>query len=180
MHNNLLNNIAVDLVKDKVIEDKMKEYIESENAKNEQPKDGSDKDEDNDFEEIDSEEERIMQRELAKRKEQSEMFIERETKKKESNKYGDYRDIVETEFLDVLLKNPNVVCHFYHKDFERCKIIDKHLRLICNEHKETLFVRIDAEKTPFFTTKLNIRVIYFNIRFYQLSYLARMERRMIE
>ena len=27
------------------------------------------------------------------------------------------------------------------------------------EHPETLFVKIDAEKTPFFTTKLNVRVL---------------------
>ena len=42
-------------------------------------------------------------------------------------KYGRYTEIIETEFLDTVLKNDKVVCHFYHKDFERCKIIDKHL-----------------------------------------------------
>jgi hypothetical protein len=158
MHNSLLNNIAVDLVKDKVIEDKMNEYIESENQKNQIENKNDNEDDEIDFEEIDSEEERIMQRELEKRKEKTDMYIEKETKKKASNKYGEMRDIVETEFLDVLLKNENVVVHFYHKDFERCKIMDKHLRLIAADHRETLFVRIDAEKTPFFTTKLNIRV----------------------
>jgi hypothetical protein len=166
MNNSLLNNIAVDLVKDKVIEDKMKEYIESENTNNEaQTKTHDQQEEDIDFDEIDSEEERIIQLEMSKRKEQSEMLIDKETKKKETNKYGDYREIIETEFLDVLLKNTNVVCHFYHKDFERCKIIDKHLGQICHDHKETLFVKINVEKTPFFTTRLNIKVNKIKIGF---------------
>ena len=180
MHNSLLNNIAVDLVKDKVMEDKMQEFIEAENSKD-QPDKQNNRDDDNelDFEDIDSEEERIMQKELSKRKEQSEMYIEKETQKKHINKYGEYREIVETEFLDVLLKNENVVCHFYHKDFERCKIIDKHLSKIAGEHKETLFIKINVEKTPFFTTKLNIKVKYINSRFFLLLSLVRMEKLMI-
>ena len=58
-----------------------------------------------------------------------------------------------------MLKNKKVICHFYHKDFERCKIMEKHLEIIALTHGETVFVRIDAEKTPFFTTKLNIKVL---------------------
>ena len=71
MQNNpLLNNIAFDLVKDKVIADKMKEYkAETQNFQEaklpqQQPEK---KDDDIDFDEVDSEEERIMQREAEKR-----------------------------------------------------------------------------------------------------------------
>jgi hypothetical protein len=58
-----------------------------------------------------------------------------------------------------MFKNDKVVCHFYHKDFERYKIIDKHLQIIAQNHRETLFVKMNAEKTPFFTEKLNVRVL---------------------
>lgn len=47
-----------------------------------------------------------------------------------------------------------VICAFFHKDFERCKIVDKHFFLICKAHPEARFVRIDAEKCPFFIQKL--------------------------
>jgi len=52
-----------------------------------------------------------------------------------------------------------VVCHFFHKDFAKCQVIDKHLRRIAHEHIEAKFIRIDAEKTPFFVNKLQIKVL---------------------
>jgi hypothetical protein len=52
-----------------------------------------------------------------------------------------------------------VICHFFHKDFEKCKVIDMHLRRIAHMHLESKFIRIDAEKTPFFVEKLKIRVL---------------------
>ena len=110
---------------------------------------------DDDLEKYDSEEEKIMKKELDRRKLYQDALKEKE---KEKKVFGEIRDIVETEFLDVMLKNKKVICHVYHKDFERCKIMDKHLQLIASTHGETLFVRIDAEKTPFFTTKLAIKV----------------------
>jgi hypothetical protein len=162
MNTNLLNNIAFDIVKDKVIEDKVKEYTEEQQKEFEEKYKQAKKDEENaedfpEIEESDSEEERIMQKELMKRKEHMDKIIEKENKKK-LMKYGSYKDIIETEFLDTMLKNENVVCHFYHNDFERCKIMDKHLKIIAETHPDTLFVRINADKTPFFTTKLQIQV----------------------
>jgi hypothetical protein len=32
------------------------------------------------------------------------------------------------DFLEVVTKGERVVCHFFHKDFERCKIVDRHLQ----------------------------------------------------
>lgn len=52
-----------------------------------------------------------------------------------------------------------VICAFFHKDFERCKIVDKHFFLICKAHPEARFVRIDAEKCPFFIQKLSIQTL---------------------
>jgi thioredoxin-like negative regulator of GroEL len=52
-----------------------------------------------------------------------------------------------------------VICHFYHKDFERCKIVDHHLRMIAREHPEARFIYLNAEFAPFFVTKLQIQVL---------------------
>lgn len=159
MQNNpLLNNIAFDIVKDKAIQDKTKEYIE------EQKQQESDKDpmknqnEMPNLDEVDSEEEKIIRKEIEKRKGQMELN-QAKIKRKIDSKYGQYREIIETEFLDTMLKHKQVVCHFYHAEFERCKIMDKHLKIVAEQHPETLFVRIDAEKTPFFTTKLAIKIL---------------------
>jgi thiol-disulfide isomerase/thioredoxin len=40
-----------------------------------------------------------------------------------------------------------------------CKIMDKHLREIAKRYTSAKFVRIDAEKTPFFVGKLQIRML---------------------
>ena len=64
--------------------------------------------------------------------------------------HGSYTEIVEQEFLPTVTKTNYVVCAFFHKDFERCKIIDMHLQKIAMSHPETRFVRLDAEKAPFF------------------------------
>ena len=160
MQNNpLLNQLAFDIVKDKVIEDKTKAYMEEQEKKEKEEAQKQKEEGLEDLDEIDSEEERIMQKELEKMRKTAESKREELAKKIKNDKYGDYTEIIETEFLDTMLKNEKVVCHFYHKDFERCKIIDKHLRIIAPNHRETSFVKIDAEKTPFFTAKLNVRVL---------------------
>ena len=68
--------------------------------------------------------------------------------------HGQYQEIVEDEFLPTVTKSPFTVVHWYHKDFERCKIIDHHLAQIAKQHVETKFCKIDAEKCPFFVAKL--------------------------
>ncbi|KAF0982348.1 hypothetical protein FDP41_011278 [Naegleria fowleri] len=70
-----------------------------------------------------------------------------------------YVEIAEGDFLDAVLKSKYCVCHFFHKDFERCKIVDKHLGILCQKYWQTRFVKINAEKTPFFVTKLQVRVL---------------------
>ena len=51
--------------------------------------------------------------------------------------------------------------HFFHKEFERCKIMDHHLKAIATNphHLSCKFVRIDAEKAPFFVGKLKIKTL---------------------
>lgn len=37
--------------------------------------------------------------------------------------------------------------------------MDKHLKQLATAHVETRFIKINAEKTPFFVEKLNVRVL---------------------
>jgi thioredoxin-like negative regulator of GroEL len=73
--------------------------------------------------------------------------------------HGKYQEITETEFLPNVTGSKFVVCHFYHKDFERCKIIDMHLREIARTHVEAKFIYLNAEKAPFFIQKLQVQVL---------------------
>ncbi len=73
--------------------------------------------------------------------------------------HGVYSEIEEEQFLKVVTKSEFTAVHFYHKDFERCKIMDKHLHEVAYNHPEAKFVKLDAEKAPFFIKKLQIQVL---------------------
>lgn len=73
--------------------------------------------------------------------------------------HGQYREILQDDFLKEMTSSDRVICHFYHRDFERCKIMDHHLKRLSMRHLETKFVKIDAEKAPFFVNKLVIRTM---------------------
>lgn len=168
MNNALLNNIATQIVAEKVMEDKMKEFQikqeETPDQNNEKKKKKEDEDdEDDDIFKIDEDEKKIMneikEQRLMEKGIKPKPRDRSKEKKQVKYKYGEYREIDESEFLDTLLKNEKVVCHFFHSEFEKCKVMDKHLMKIAFEHSETLFVKINADKSPFFTTKLNIQVL---------------------
>lgn len=73
--------------------------------------------------------------------------------------HGQYRDIVQDEFLHEVTNSMHTICHFYHHDFEKCKVMDHHLHILAKRHIETKFVKIDAAKTPFFVQKLSVRMM---------------------
>lgn len=56
-------------------------------------------------------------------------------------------------------KSPNIVVHFYRDSTERCKIVDKHLKILSTKHIEAKFCKVNAEKSPFLTQRLRIKVI---------------------
>ncbi|KAF2350733.1 Phosducin thioredoxin-like domain, partial [Trinorchestia longiramus] len=96
------------------------------------------------------------------RRERMAAMRKRALKKNEwiSNGHGEYQELAEEkEFFEVTKKSENVVCHFYRDGFDRCKIVDKHLALLCKKHIETKFCKINAEKSPFLTNRLSIRVL---------------------
>jgi len=73
--------------------------------------------------------------------------------------HGEIRTITQDEFLTECTGSKFVVVHFFLKEFERCKIMDHHLKIIANQHLECKFVRIDAEKAPFFVVKLKVKTL---------------------
>ncbi|CAD5118536.1 DgyrCDS7227 [Dimorphilus gyrociliatus] len=74
--------------------------------------------------------------------------------------HGEYSELAEEkEFFEVGKQSKNAVCHFYRDSAERCKIVDKHLRILAAKHLECRFVKINAEKAPFLAERLKIRVI---------------------
>ncbi|KAL0858657.1 hypothetical protein ABMA27_012482 [Loxostege sticticalis] len=86
---------------------------------------------------------------------------QRAKKKQEwiANGHGEYTEIDgEKEFFGVCNKSTNVVCHFYRNDTPRCRIVDMHLKTLAKKHVETRFVKLDAERAPFLTGRLKIRV----------------------
>jgi len=73
--------------------------------------------------------------------------------------HGEYREIAEEEFLKEVCGSQWVVVHFHHREFFRCKIVDKHLREIAKKHLSCKWLTIDAEKCPFFISKLAIQIL---------------------
>jgi len=77
-----------------------------------------------------------------------------------NNGHGTYDTIsVEKEFFEISKKSDRVVCAFYIDTSFRCKIVDKHLDILSKKHLETRFIRLNAEKAPFLTERLKIKVM---------------------
>lgn len=73
--------------------------------------------------------------------------------------HGDLREIVEDDFLKEVTSTGLVVVHFFHPEFETCKVMDKHLRDLAARALQTKFLRLNATKSPFFVAKLKVRTL---------------------
>ena len=97
---------------------------------------------------------------LIKAKRMAEMQKEyAKTQEQRKKGHGDYVEVTQDEFLANVTKSTFTVCAFYHADFERCKIVDKHMSILAQKHFETKFIRVDAAKCPFFIEKLAIKML---------------------
>ncbi|CAD6190285.1 unnamed protein product [Caenorhabditis auriculariae] len=77
-----------------------------------------------------------------------------------SQGHGKYEEVAdEKDFFEATKKSNKVVCLFYLPSNFRCKIVDKHFEILAKRHIGTRFIKIDAEKAHFLTSRLNIRVI---------------------
>ncbi|KAE8214469.1 hypothetical protein CF327_g2107 [Tilletia walkeri] len=81
----------------------------------------------------------------------------KEMRETNHGKYTEFTD--EKELLQTTVKERFVVVHFFAPEFERCKIMDKHLADIAPHHFRTLFVRAHVHNTPFLVNKLKIKVL---------------------
>ena len=112
-----------------------------------------DEDEDN-FEQDDEEFLRLRAARLAQLKLQQEQKLVHLAKG-----HGHYSEVFQDDFLNKTIASDRVVVHFYHSDFEKCKILDHHLAKIAPHHLECKFMKLNAEKAPFFISKLQVRVL---------------------
>ncbi|XP_047338629.1 thioredoxin domain-containing protein PLP3A-like [Impatiens glandulifera] len=88
--------------------------------------------------------------------------LKKEAEKRQELKrqgHGEYREISEGDFLGEVTGTENVICHFYHREFYRCKIMDKHLKALTPRYLDTKFIKVDAENAPFFVAKLAIKTL---------------------
>jgi hypothetical protein len=73
--------------------------------------------------------------------------------------HGTYDEIVEEEFLKTVTSSSRSVVHFYHRHFEKCKVMDMHLEKCAKKFFGTRFTKLNSEKAPFFVEKLNVKVL---------------------
>ena len=155
----LMKDIATNIVADKAAKDKLKENVRNHQSKNSSGGaqcQYSNKDELSD-EDISSGEEELMGSMREKIAEQI-ALKQRELANKEIT--GVYLEKSEKEFFSLIEnKRERIVCHFYHPDFERCRILDNHLARIAYKHLETLFIKINATTCPFLVQKLKLKVL---------------------
>lgn len=87
-----------------------------------------------------------------------EAMKEKQKKRQEylSKGHGEYIEIKEDEFLKTVTSSHRCVVHFFHKDFESCKVADMHLSKCAKKFIGTRFVSLNSEKAPFFVEKLSV------------------------
>ncbi|KAK3121249.1 hypothetical protein QOZ80_8BG0649380 [Eleusine coracana subsp. coracana] len=72
--------------------------------------------------------------------------------------HGEYTEVPEKDFFSAAKASERLVCHFYRDNWP-CKVLDKHLSILAQQHVETRFIKVHAEKAPFLTEKLRIVVL---------------------
>ena len=73
--------------------------------------------------------------------------------------HGTYSEIAEADFLKTVTQSHHCIVHFFHNEFRRCRIMDMHLEAIASLAISCRFVKLNAEKAPFFVAKLKIKVL---------------------
>lgn len=74
--------------------------------------------------------------------------------------HGEYSEIADQkEFFQAVKDSERVVVHFYRTSTWRCGIVDRHLSALAKKHIETRFIKVDAEKSPFVSERLQIHVL---------------------
>eukprot|EP00238_Polyblepharides_amylifera_P000895 CAMPEP_0196571340 /NCGR_PEP_ID=MMETSP1081-20130531/1518_1 /TAXON_ID=36882 /ORGANISM="Pyramimonas amylifera, Strain CCMP720" /LENGTH=234 /DNA_ID=CAMNT_0041888241 /DNA_START=120 /DNA_END=824 /DNA_ORIENTATION=+ len=146
-----MNSLAYGQAMAAAARDYKKEVVETERLAKEKMKvdqvDLGDLENDPELEKLHRDRLENMKREVEKRQEMS------------RKGHGSLNEVQEQEFLVEVTTTELVVCHFYHHEFERCRILDKHLGVIASKYFETKFIKIHAPDAPFFVHKLDVQVL---------------------
>eukprot|EP01026_Neomeris_dumetosa_P007787 TRINITY_DN12416_c0_g1_i7.p2 TRINITY_DN12416_c0_g1~~TRINITY_DN12416_c0_g1_i7.p2 ORF type:complete len:224 (-),score=33.01 TRINITY_DN12416_c0_g1_i7:25-696(-) len=147
--NSATNNAALEQAMLAAVRDYKKELIEQEKNQDKVP-------DDLDLDDLlnDPELERLHADRIAQMKQEA----EKRTKQNKEG-HGVYEEVKEADFLEIAIKAQMLVCHFFHKDFRRCAIIDDHLQRLCRKFYSTRFVKVDVTEAPFLVQKLQIQVL---------------------
>ncbi|GAB4821581.1 hypothetical protein N2152v2_008627 [Parachlorella kessleri] len=98
--------------------------------------------------------ERLHAERLAKMRQEAERRVQLQQKG-----HGQYEEVQEGDFLEAVTKTERVVAHFFHREFERCRIMDKHLTALSKKYFDTRFIKLSAPDAPFFVEKLQVRML---------------------
>lgn len=81
-------------------------------------------------------------------------------KQMRNSEHGTYQEIKdEKALMDITTATKLCVVHFFHADFNRCRIMDNHLETLTPKHFDTRFLRINVDNAPFLVTKLKVQVL---------------------
>jgi hypothetical protein len=71
--------------------------------------------------------------------------------------HGTYSELGDQkDWFEAAKKSERMVTHFYRGSTWRCELVDKHIQAIAAKHLECRFVKIDAEKSPFLSERLQV------------------------
>ncbi|THH10225.1 hypothetical protein EW145_g1471 [Phellinidium pouzarii] len=65
----------------------------------------------------------------------------------------------EKEVMRISANEKRCVVHFYHQNFKRCEIMNKHLEIIAPKYFATRFLRVFVENVPWLVERLGIKVL---------------------
>lgn len=88
---------------------------------------------------------------------QREMERMKQMREEMHGKYAELTD--EKEVIRTSASEPLCIIHFYHNNFRRCAIMDKHLATLAPKYFNTRFLRVFVENVPFLVEKLGIKVL---------------------
>ncbi|KAF8556977.1 thioredoxin-like protein [Imleria badia] len=81
-------------------------------------------------------------------------------KEMHQNAHGSYTEITnEKEVIRLSANEPRCIIHFYHGNFRRCEIMDKHLAKLAPKYFATRFIRVFVENVPWLVERLSVQVL---------------------
>ncbi|KDQ20748.1 hypothetical protein BOTBODRAFT_169470 [Botryobasidium botryosum FD-172 SS1] len=137
--------------------------LEPSTSKNQDDDDKSDISDSELFDELENDDALRGLRERRMEELKNEMAKVRDMRESEHGRYTEITD--EKQVIQTSANEPRCVIHFYHRDFQRCKIMDKHLgslldwKEIAPKYFSTRFIRVFVENVPWLVEKLAIKVL---------------------